>query len=164
MFCTKCGKDNGENNKFCIECGATLKAPAADQDPVAPEPVEEEPVVEQEYIAPTGKGSDKGTTILGDDTKIILTRQDGEEFKLSTFPVCLGKGSAADVILSGDETVSRQHICIHEDEENGFVVEDMNSSNKTYINGNVLEPEELVMLNSGDKLKLGKTELDVVIN
>lgn len=166
MFCTKCGKDNGDNNKFCIECGEPLKAPNI----VSEQPQEEtilEVKDEQVEFSPVGQkegASDAGTTILGDDTKVILTRQDGEEYRLSTFPVCLGKGSAADVILAGDESVSRQHICIHEDDENVFVIEDMNSSNKTYLNGNVLEPEELVILNTGDKIKLGNTELDVVIN
>lgn len=162
MFCTKCGKDNGDNNKFCIECGATLGAPNVSQEAVEPEPVAEEPVVEQEYVAPTGKGSDKGTTILGDDTKIIFTRQDGEEFKLATFPVCLGKGSAADCIMEGDESMSRQHACIHENGD-GFVIEDMNSTNKTYLNGDPLEAEELVVLNDGDEVKMGSSIFTVTI-
>lgn len=162
MFCTKCGKDNGDNNKFCIECGATLNAPAAAEETFAPEPVEQEPVVEQENVTATGKGSDKGTTILGDDTKIILTRQDGEEFKLSTFPVCLGKGSAADCIMEGDESMSRQHACIHENGD-GYVIEDMNSTNKTYLNGDPLEAEELVVLNNGDEVKMGSSVFTVTI-
>lgn len=159
MFCTKCGKDNGDGNKFCIECGAPLNVPSnqASQES-SPEETLDVFASAPKHVD-TSKGSDTSTTILGDETRIILTRQDGEEFKLSEFPVCVGKGSAADFIISGDESMSRKHFCIHEYGDDGFVIEDLNSSNKTYLNGNVLDTEELVVLNSGDVIKAGKTEL-----
>ena len=162
MFCTKCGKDNGDNNKFCIECGATLGAPNVLQEAVEPEPVAEEPVVEQEYVAPTGKGSDKGTTILGDQTKLKLVDGKGNEYCIKDFPAIVGKGSASDVIIPGDESISRQHFCIHENGSESFVIEDLNSTNRTYLNGNVLEPEELVVLNDEGKITIGETLLTVV--
>lgn len=161
MFCTKCGKDNAEGNSFCIECGAPLKKPNITQKQSQEEP--QDVYVPQEAFEQTGNGSDKDTTILGDDTKVILTRQDRQEFKLSIFPVCLGKGSAADCIMDGDESMSRQHACIHENGNEGFVIEDMNSSNKTYLNGNPLEPEELVVINDGDEIKMGSSIFDVTI-
>ncbi|MCL1873201.1 MAG: zinc-ribbon domain-containing protein [Clostridiales bacterium] len=33
MFCTKCGKDNPDDSKFCVACGAALSEPAPDQQP-----------------------------------------------------------------------------------------------------------------------------------
>ena len=168
MFCIKCGKDNGDNNKFCIECGEPL-----------PDSSEFEQVENNNYeepssananidrgfhsVSPKKIGSDTGTTILGDDTRVILTRSDGEEFKIASFPASVGKGSAADIIVDGDESISRQHFCIHEYGNNNFAIEDLNSTNKTYINNNVLEPEELVTLNDDDQIKVGETLLTVEI-
>lgn len=33
MFCTKCGKDNPDDSKFCVSCGAPLSEAAPDQQP-----------------------------------------------------------------------------------------------------------------------------------
>jgi hypothetical protein len=50
MFCTKCGKDNPEQSKFCVGCGATLGAAPAPQapgyqPPPPPPPKESNPVM-----------------------------------------------------------------------------------------------------------------------
>ena len=44
-----------------------------------------------------------------------------------------------------------------------FAVEDKNSTNGTCINGNRLEPGELVKLKNGDKLKMGNEVFTVEI-
>lgn len=164
MFCTKCGKDNVDGNKFCIECGQPLKKPAQQNSVQENVATAEEPIQAQSLKEPTTtQGSDKGTTILGDETKIVLTRQDGKEFKLSSFPVSIGKGSTADCIIDGDESVSRQHACIHENGSEGYVIEDLNSTNKTYLNGYQLKPEELVVLNDDDEVKMGSSVFSVLI-
>lgn len=170
MFCTKCGKNNEDKYNFCIECGAPLSKPQVAAQP-ASSPAE--PVASPEdtldVFATVPKdndaslGNDNSTTILGDSTKIILTRQDGEKFKIENFPVVVGKGSAADLIIAGDESISRKHFCIHEHEDGSFILEDLVATNKTYLNGDVLEAEELVSINNNDIIKAGKTELTILI-
>lgn len=116
-----------------------------------------------EVVPPTPKaGSDKGTSLLGSAT-VSLSGKNGD-FDINTFPSVLGKGSSADVIITGDESISRTHAKIHEYGEEGFVIEDLKSSNKTYLNGNVLKPEELVVISDGDTLKMGKSKFTVHIS
>jgi len=54
-----------------------------------------------------------------------------------------------------DAKASRTHARIHVTEE-GFLIEDLESSNGTYINGNKIES---ILLKSGDKIRIGFTEL-----
>jgi putative nucleotidyltransferase with HDIG domain len=54
-----------------------------------------------------------------------------------------------------DPKVSRAHARIHPTED-GFLLEDLKSSNGTYINGNKVDS---ALLKSGDKIKTGLTEI-----
>lgn len=51
MFCTKCGKDNPEQSKFCVGCGAPLgvavapQAPSYQPAPPPPPPKQSSPVM-----------------------------------------------------------------------------------------------------------------------
>jgi hypothetical protein len=56
--------------------------------------------------------------------------------------------------------VSRQHACIYQG-SNGTYVEDINSTNGTFINGERLSPLQTYPLQHGDVLRLGKLELQV---
>lgn len=175
MFCTKCGKDNGDGNKFCIECGTPLKQASNDNKGVNtnnnPAHIndEENPwdnvpdgttvISEASSLQNENMGSDLSTTVL--NNSVTLVAKDGTEYCVEELPKTVGKGSAADCIIPGDEAISRVHVTIHNYNNDGYVIEDMNSTNKTYLNGNPLEPEELVVLNDGDNLKLGKSEFTV---
>ena len=164
MFCTKCGKDNGDSNKFCIECGEPLNGHV--EEPAVNKLSPEETVdVYSAFVSDSEKlkGNDDATTILGDQTKVRLISGEDLILELSSFPSIIGKGSKADVIVSGDDSVSRQHFCIHEHNQGNYIIEDMGSTNKTYLNDNVLEKNELVVLNDNDKIKAGRTIFTVEI-
>ena len=115
-------------------------------------------------------GDDMGTTLLvGDDMGttclergIVLRRQNGEEIAIKSFPAVIGKGTAADVRIDGNSSISRTHARIikHNDD---IVIEDLNSTNKTSVDGTVLTPGEVVRLHEGAELKLGSEVLKVVI-
>ncbi|MBO4934060.1 MAG: zinc ribbon domain-containing protein [Clostridia bacterium] len=47
MFCTKCGNQCEDGQRFCNNCGAQLEAAPAAEEPVAEAPVIEEPVIEE---------------------------------------------------------------------------------------------------------------------
>lgn len=47
IFCTQCGSENGEEAKFCSNCGAKLEKPAKDAEIPAYERVEGEAVSEE---------------------------------------------------------------------------------------------------------------------
>ena len=73
-----------------------------------------------------------------------------------TFAECIS------VNVEGNEAISRVHARILYAGDQ-FVVEDMGSSNKTYINGDVLAPHDPVALRDGDTLRLANEEFTVWI-
>lgn len=68
--------------------------------------------------------------------------------------VQIGRSSSNDVVLS-DPISSRNHCEIRR-EEDRFVLEDLNSSNGTFVNGNQITQHTL---SKGDKIQIGKTLL-----
>jgi pSer/pThr/pTyr-binding forkhead associated (FHA) protein len=73
--------------------------------------------------------------------------------------VVVGRSPAADVVLT-DPTVSRRHMELRMDGST-VVVEDLESSNGTSVNG---EPIEIpTRLAAGDRIGIGSTELEVVV-
>lgn len=186
MFCIKCGNENSENNKFCIKCGAKLEPVASNDDgdnkshshvdnSASPWGNEQSPsattVIDQntDFSDKNTVGdvsdtpNDDSTTVLKQSFVVLTRKNDDKEYIIDNLPATIGKGSAADFVIAGDNAISRVHVKIHEYGDEGFVIEDLNSTNKTFLNGNALEPEELVVINNGDILKLGKTEFKIVI-
>ena len=71
-------------------------------------------------------------------------------------------GRAADLVdqVIEDKEISRRHARILWG-GGRFMVEDLNSTNGTSLNGRMLTPFEPSELHSGDMLKLGQVELNV---
>lgn len=86
-----------------------------------------------------------------------LTRPDGEiVFQLEKEQTLLGKRSKeADVVLQ-DAAASRLHARIWKT-ENGFFLEDLNSTNGTFKNGVKMQPYEKRKLETKDEIRVGKT-------
>jgi len=68
------------------------------------------------------------------------------------------------IIVLLDERVSRHHATIHRDQDGSYLVEDLDSSNGTFLNGDRLKKARRVK--AGDLLKIGDTvmRLDVGSN
>lgn len=75
----------------------------------------------------------------------------------------LGSGDDANGNLSIDNTISRMHCCIYED-DGVYSVEDLGSTNGTRINGFILDPGIRYLINNGDVLMLAKTSFNVIIS
>ena len=74
--------------------------------------------------------------------------------------VNIGREPGNDLVLSYDTTISAKH-CMITSKSGRFFIQDLGSSNKTYLNGTqVLSETEIV---SGSTIKLGRTELTVKI-
>ena len=95
--------------------------------------------------------------------QITLVRErGGTSYVITEFPATVGKGTAAHVRIDGNSAISRVHALVnHTGSE--FVIEDRNSTNGTYINGNVLRPGELVRLQNGDLVTLANEGFRVKI-
>jgi serine phosphatase RsbU (regulator of sigma subunit) len=75
----------------------------------------------------------------------------GKEYPLEQEEIIIGRGSKCDIVIS-DEDVSRQHakiVC----KGKAYIIEDLNSTNGTFVNGN---KAERAVLNDLDRIRLGK--------
>ena len=80
----------------------------------------------------------------------------GDEITLDSSPITLGRGVTNDVPLQGDEYASTRHVRI-EPRRDGIWVEDIGSTNGTFVNGIRLTRER--RLAPGDVLRVGETDL-----
>ncbi len=87
---------------------------------------------------------------------LILNQGDPEElsFELEKFETVLGRGSDCDIQVD-DPLVSRRHATIRF-REGRFEITDLNSSNGTYLNGNLVRSTRI---HDGDLLRIGNSAL-----
>jgi hypothetical protein len=79
---------------------------------------------------------------------------EGMVFELSSAETLIGRNPTTDITLL-DEGISREHAVILLDEESGeYVVEDLQSTNGTKVNGKRVRSKAL---QSGDLIALGRT-------
>ncbi len=143
MKCKECQMENIEGALFCEECGAKLEA--------------REPLQDTEVQ-------------VGDGLQIALKATDGSKFELPPKDeVVIGREDPIsevfpDVDLTGlggmESGVSRKHATIHRSVE-GYTVEDLSSTNGTYINKKRLQPHAPQPIKPGDELRFGKLTLSV---
>jgi FHA domain len=81
---------------------------------------------------------------------------EGDQWDLDSSPLTFGRSSQNDVQLKRDEYASSSHARI-EPRRDGVWLEDIGSTNGTYLNGvRLTHPKRL---NSGDVVRIGETEL-----
>lgn len=85
---------------------------------------------------------------------INMDKDSTECILLSKLPCILGKMSeCADVILK-DKSISRMHARIFE-EDGELYIQDLNSTNGTFLNGIQLETNEILKIKVGDEIRFG---------
>ena len=84
----------------------------------------------------------------------------GEEVSVDSLPVAIGRGGQNEVPLERDEFASAQHARF-ESRRDGFWVEDIGSTNGTFVNGaRVTTPRRL---SKGDVVRVGQTDFRVEV-
>ena len=81
---------------------------------------------------------------------------EGREVLLNAAPVTVGRASQNDLGLDGDEFASARHARF-EPRRDGVWVEDVGSTNGTYVNGVKLSRSR--RLTPGDIVRVGETDL-----
>ncbi len=81
----------------------------------------------------------------------------GKKFTVKKNDMVIGRDSSADISLN-DQTVSREH-CRIRTEKDRILLEDLNSSNNTYLNGKIVRSCTTLSLN--DEILIGETVLSV---
>lgn len=82
----------------------------------------------------------------------------GDEFRLNSAPLTVGRGGQNDLVLDGDDFASARHARV-ELRGDGVWVQDLESTNGTFVNGSRIAGAE--RLGSGDVLRVGETDLRV---
>lgn len=97
----------------------------------------------------------------------VVNRLDSLSFKMQEYyllggSVTLGRSSKNDIVIK-DKFVSKNHLNITE--RNGiFYLEDLNSANGTYLNGEKVDSGTLIELQNGDKIGVGFIQFIFVEN
>jgi pSer/pThr/pTyr-binding forkhead associated (FHA) protein len=151
MKCPQCGNDNIEGALFCDECGSKL----TEEEAQAPE-VQEAPETPEAPEAPEAPAAGKMVLVLKDS---------GEEIELpEADEVIIGREDPISEVFpdidltshGGEEGgVSRKHCRIIKQGDE-YKIEDLESTNLTFVNKKKLEPNQPEALNEGDEIRLGK--------
>jgi len=93
--------------------------------------------------------------------RIIVKEKDGtaKEFQFTKGPVYIGRGANSQVFLA-DRTVSRQHAVIHSTDEGKWLVEDLDSASKTYLNDEAIHKAEI---KHGDCLRITNFIIEITL-
>ena len=165
--CPACGRQHRPGTLFCSECGVYLITGGSLQTDPLPE--EELPDTKASPWAHE-PGEAPGVAppiplrlkVVASGCQILLP---------AASEVHVGRLDAAhriipDVDLTAEvrpgDGVSRRHCKIHQ-RGSTYLVEDVGSANGTYLNGERLSPYLLHVIEDGDKLSLGRLELEVMI-
>ena len=90
---------------------------------------------------------------------VVVTSPDldeGEDFELNSAQLTIGRGDQNDIAISTDEYASARHARF-EPRQDGVWVQDLGSTNGTYLNGTRLERPR--RLSRGDIVRVGETDL-----
>lgn len=187
LKCQTCGTDNIEGSQFCDECGDELKH-YVEISAIQPQNLES-PNFQNAHITSVGipsvpeesepeeksAGAEVRTKSNGIHATLIVERGEavGTEFTLSSDESNIGRWDAdngifPDVDLDAydpEAKVSRRHARIRRENGNKYIIEDLGSTNGTFINrGRRLIPGNSNILSDGDEVIVGKTFLRFYIN
>ena len=92
--------------------------------------------------------------------RLVLKQKDGETkvFQFAQGPIQIGRAADSHVFLP-DRTVSKKHAVIACDGDGKWHVQDAGSSNKTYLNGEVIQTAEI---KTGDSIRI--TDFTIEVN
>lgn len=167
--CANCGAPLTPGYLFCEQCGTRVAAAAAEPAPAVAEPAPATPATSTFTSGPaspyprteasrTPTAPTAPAEVLTHPARPFVERRStGERLELD-LPATLGKGSAATTIIEGNDAVSRAHARVTRG-QSGFLVEDLGSTNGTFVDGERLAEGTRVPLRDGAALRLADEEL-----
>jgi hypothetical protein len=111
-------------------------------------------------LAPSREGGIAPTRPQVHSGKLVVVKSpeldEGMDYELNSAQLTVGRGGQNDVALSSDEYASARHARF-EPRQDGVWVQDLGSTNGTYLNGTRLERPR--RLKHGDVVRVGETDL-----
>ncbi len=147
-ICPSCDHENDPKEMMCDFCNADISDVNPIDTDAEVQETREEPKISQAH-------EDASATVIERRKIIKFTASDGSgNFSVSDNAV-IGREAEGSEYLSSHMTVSRRHARVS---YNGtWNIEDLNSSNGTYVNERRLENGEKVQIQSGDRVSLSRS-------
>ncbi|MGA2916154.1 MAG: FHA domain-containing protein [Sedimentisphaerales bacterium] len=94
--------------------------------------------------------------------RLIVKKGDDlvSEFEFSSGPIYIGRQKDSQVLLP-DKAVSRQHAVLYATTQGKWIVEDLDTANKTYLNNEEIHKAEV---KNGDVLKISDFQIEIHID
>jgi hypothetical protein len=92
----------------------------------------------------------------------LIVKKGGQtvnDFRFERGPIYIGRHQHSQVFLP-DRVVSRQHAVIFTDQGGEWILEDLDSANKTFLNGKAIRK---FPIKSGDRIGIGNFEIEVAL-
>ncbi len=93
----------------------------------------------------------------------LIVKKGGQtvnDFRFERGPVYIGRHEHSQIFLP-DRMVSRQHAAIFATRDGEWMLEDLDSANKTFLNGKAIHKAPI---NVGDRINIGEYEIEVPID
>lgn len=159
--CPHCNHENPDDAKLCIVCSLPLSLALAGEGATRKLEGKEDVVAQARW----------GTARLGDERKLLLHIRGHVKPLVVTLndEAVVGRtdpdtGETPDIALDAYDAaelgVSRRHVLMFV-AEHAVKVEDLNSANSSFINGQKLMPKQPRILRDGDELRLGRMVIRV---
>jgi FHA domain-containing protein len=111
-------------------------------------------------MAPSSSGGIQSSRRVSRTGRLVVVKSvdldEGEDFALNSSQVTIGRGLRNDIAIVADEYASARHARF-EPRQDGVWVQDLGSTNGTFLNGARLEQPRL--LTPGDIIRVGETDL-----
>jgi hypothetical protein len=92
--------------------------------------------------------------------EVLAGRASGTRLEVGKRPLELGREAEGEGRLAGDRELSRRHARLFRFEDGGLVIEDLGSTNGTFVNGErITEP---TLISEGDTIAVGDTTMRIV--
>lgn len=183
--CPQCHSQLKKGTNYCSVCGSKVSGntgntekgvynPLGDDDNDKDKSVEEPIPYTQEPRKDNTQGLSDGTTVLGADPggttvlgsenldtpnyPYLIREKNGEKILINKPSFRIGKEKKySDYFVSDNNAVSRSHADIITHQKRYYII-DLNSTNKTYVDGRVIPVEKEVEIFSGAKLRLANED------
>ena len=162
MFCVRCGYPLKTHYKFCPKCGAKQPDVVAQHLPINDRENILQGAGDMRQAADNLPIEKKNIAATASKLSVSVRYQSNgvtETVKLN-LPGAIGRNHDCSLHLT-DENASQQHARVYL-ENNAVLIEDLNSLNGTYVNGERIE--EPVELLSGDEVIIGTTKLFFIVS
>ncbi|MFD7873738.1 FHA domain-containing protein [Streptomyces sp. NPDC059766] len=166
LVCTRCGHRNGENSRFCSNCGAPLRPGLTPErasettSTISISGIEayDAEVTGQTSVPTLSPEAQAAVDALPLGSALLVVRRgpnSGSRFLLDGELTTAGRHPQSDIFLD-DVTVSRRHVEFRRGQDGSFTVADVGSLNGTYVNRERIDE---VPLANGDEVQIGKYRL-----